>query len=97
MAPVARGVANAEENGFILFLGPTQGLFSPSIPVHGIVSMLQKIRTGLMDQSICMVGLHFQPPQLFITIGMRNDKKVANVISRNPLQKKESDESLQIR
>jgi len=87
MAPVARRVANAEEDGPVLSLGPTQGFLSPSIPVHGIVSMLQEIRTGFMDQSICMIGLHIQPPQLFITIGMRNDKEVANVIPHNPLQK----------
>jgi len=40
MAPVAGGVANAEEDGLILLLRPVQGLFSPRIPIHRVVGML---------------------------------------------------------
>jgi hypothetical protein len=52
MTPVTRRIADAEKNGFIFLFGPPERFFSPGIPVHGIVSMLQKVRAGFMDQAI---------------------------------------------
>jgi hypothetical protein len=45
---MAGGVTNAEENGFVLLSGPSEGLLSPRIPIHRIVGMLQKIRIRLV-------------------------------------------------
>ena len=56
MAPVAGRVADAEEDRRVLRLGPGQRLFSPRVPVHGVVSMLEKIRAGLADQAVGVAG-----------------------------------------
>jgi len=44
VTPVTRGVADAEENGLVRFLGGAQRLFAPGPPVDRIFGMLQKIR-----------------------------------------------------
>src|SRR5258708_3047505 len=44
VAPMARGVANADQNGFVLSHGPLRCLSSPFIPIHRITGMLQQIR-----------------------------------------------------
>ena len=43
MAPVTGTIAHAQENGFILRLGSSQGFFTPGIPINRIIRMLQQI------------------------------------------------------
>ena len=59
MAPVAGGVTNTEEDGLILLPGPAQRFLAPRVPIDRVVSMLQKIGTGLMDQPIRISRLFF--------------------------------------
>ena len=40
VAPVAGGVADAEEDGLVFGFGFLQGFFSPGIPIHGVVGVL---------------------------------------------------------
>jgi hypothetical protein len=75
MTPMAGGIADTEKNGFILPLCTTQSLLSPRIPIHWIMSVLQKIRAGFMNQPIRMSGFHVKLLKIFITIGMPNNKK----------------------
>jgi hypothetical protein len=57
MTPVAGGIADADKDGLVLFLGPCQCFFSPGIPVDRIVSMLEQVRTGLVDKLVGMPGV----------------------------------------
>jgi len=41
VAPVAGGVADAQQDWAVLFLGAPQRLFPPGEPVHRVVGMLQ--------------------------------------------------------
>ena len=41
MAPVAGGIADAEQDGLVLFLCFLQGLVTPWIPIHGVVGVLE--------------------------------------------------------
>jgi hypothetical protein len=75
MAPMARGVADAEENGFVFFLGSSESFFPPGIPIHRVMSMLQKIRAGFVNQPVRLLMLHPDTPIVFITIRRENDKK----------------------
>jgi hypothetical protein len=43
MAPVARGVADAQEDGLVLLRSTPQSLGSPWIPVHWVVGVLQEV------------------------------------------------------
>ena len=52
VAPVARGVADAQQDRLVLRLRPLQRLLAPRVPVHGIVGVLQQVGAGLVDQSI---------------------------------------------
>ncbi len=52
VAPVARAIADREEDGLLLGLGPGQRLGSPGIPVHGIVRMEQQVGAGFPRQPI---------------------------------------------
>jgi hypothetical protein len=72
---MARGVADAEENGFVFFFRSREGLFSPWIPIHWIMGMLQEIRAGFVNQPIRIFMLHSQILIVFITTAMENDKK----------------------
>ena len=49
---MAGRVANAEENGLVLIFGTGQSFLPPWMPIHWIVRVLLKIRTGLVNQSI---------------------------------------------
>src|SRR5579875_3721204 len=54
MAPVAGGVADAEQDGFIF--GPCffESFLAPGIPVNRIMSMLQQIRACLVNKAVSM-------------------------------------------
>ena len=52
VAPVARGIADAEEDWLALLLRPRQRLRPPRVPLHGVVRMLLQVGAGLVDQSI---------------------------------------------
>src|SRR4029450_6207027 len=53
VAPVARRVADAEEDGPVEFLGLAERLFAPRMPVHWIVGVLLEVRTCFVNQGIC--------------------------------------------
>jgi hypothetical protein len=59
MAPVARGITDAEENGLILSFGPAEGLLSPGMPIHRVMRVLQEVGACLMNQTIYVLLLHF--------------------------------------
>jgi hypothetical protein len=52
VAPVAGGVADREQDGLARLLGLGQRLGAPRPPMHGIVLMLEQVRTGLAGQAI---------------------------------------------
>lgn len=43
VTPVTGGVADTEEDRFVLFFGESKSFFSPWIPVYGIVSVLEEV------------------------------------------------------
>ena len=47
MAPVAGGIPDGEEDGFMFFCCAAEGLISPRVPVHGIMGMLLQVRALL--------------------------------------------------
>jgi NADPH-dependent 2,4-dienoyl-CoA reductase/sulfur reductase-like enzyme len=59
MAPVAGGIANTYDDGLIFFLGFFEGFFTPGIPVHRVIGMLEKIRTGGMGKTVLHVFAGF--------------------------------------
>ena len=75
MTPMAGGVADTEKNGFVFFFSPGKSFLSPRKPIHWIMSVLQKIRAGLMNQPIRMSGLHAKFLKIFITIELKNNKE----------------------
>jgi len=52
VAPVAGGVADAHEDGFVFFAGAGECGVSPGIPVHGIVGVLEEVGAGLVDEFV---------------------------------------------
>jgi hypothetical protein len=52
VAPVARRVADAEQNGFVFFPCSMQRLLAPGIPLDRVVGVLQQVGTGLVGQSV---------------------------------------------
>jgi hypothetical protein len=52
MTPVAGRVTNREEDRFIFFSGFLKSLFSPRIPIYGIIGVLQEIWTLFIDQTV---------------------------------------------
>ncbi len=52
MAPVAGRVANAQEHRPPQAPSSLKGLVPPSVPVHGIMRVLQQVWTGLEDQAV---------------------------------------------
>jgi hypothetical protein len=52
MAPVARRIADREQDRLVALLGRGQRIGSPRPPVHGIVPVLQQIGAGLEGQAI---------------------------------------------
>ena len=52
VTPVARGVADREQDRLVLGAGPCKRLVTPWVPVHRIVRVLQQVRTGLVRETI---------------------------------------------
>ena len=52
VAPVAGAVAHAEKDGLVLLPGPLEGLLTPGVPVHRVVSVLAEIGAGLVLEMI---------------------------------------------
>ena len=52
VAPVAGGVTDAEEEGFLLRTGPGKGLLAPWPPVHGVVGVLAQVGRGLGGEAV---------------------------------------------
>ena len=52
VAPVARGVADAEEDGLVLAGGQIEGLGPPRVPVNGVVGVLLQVGARFRCQSI---------------------------------------------
>ena len=57
MAPVATGVAYAEENGFVFSFRFIEGFLTPRIPVNGVVSVLKKIGAFFINQPVWLFFL----------------------------------------
>ena len=58
VAPVTGGITNAEKDELVFRPRALDRFFSPGVPVHRIVSMLQQIGAGLVDELIGVRGLH---------------------------------------
>ena len=52
VAPVARGVADGEEDRAVLVAGARERLLPPRVPVDRVVGVLEEIRTGRVSQPI---------------------------------------------
>ena len=48
VAPVAGGVADAEEDGLVLGAGLGRASSTPGIPVHGVMGVLEQVGAGLV-------------------------------------------------
>jgi hypothetical protein len=52
VTPVAGRVADGYQDGFVFFTCSRQSLWTPRIPIHGIMGMLQQVRTLGMKESV---------------------------------------------
>ena len=52
VAPVAGGVADAEEDGLVFRAGFFEGFGAPREPVDGIVGVLEEVGAGLVGESV---------------------------------------------
>jgi hypothetical protein len=52
VAPVAGGVADAQQDRLVLVVRAPKRLLAPGIPVHGVVGVLQQVRAGRVDQPV---------------------------------------------
>ena len=52
VAPVARGIAHAKKDRFVLADGAFEGLRPPRVPVDRVVGVLAQVGTRLVDQSV---------------------------------------------
>jgi hypothetical protein len=57
VAPVAGRVADRQEDRLVLPLCPLEGLLAPRIPLHGIVFVLEEIRTVFGSETIRHVSI----------------------------------------
>jgi hypothetical protein len=66
MAPMAGRVADVHQDGFVFFACSRQSLWAPGIPIHGVVRVLQEVRTLGMEQSICGHGNYWLNPERLV-------------------------------
>ena len=57
MAPVTRGIADREKDRFVLPARFREGFFAPWIPVHRVVSVLEKVWRLLLAQTVSENGI----------------------------------------
>ena len=57
MAPVTRGIADRQQDRFVLRARLLQCFGAPRIPIDGIIRMLEQVRTGLLGKAIEMPSL----------------------------------------
>ncbi len=75
MAPVARRVTDGQENRLVFLAGFLQRFIAPREPIHRIVSVLEKIGTLLVYESVSRHGLKNIPvPKLKNKPSQRNDR-----------------------
>ena len=63
VAPVASGVADADQHRFVRFFGEGEGLVAPRVPVDGVVGVLQKVGTFLVDQLVGVFWITHRVPE----------------------------------
>src|SRR5262249_53706147 len=61
MAPVARGVANGEQQRFVFSPRFLERLRSPRKPVYRVMGMLEEIRTCFVNETIGILPAHDKP------------------------------------
>ena len=52
VAPVARGVADREQDRLVLCARPVERLLAPGVPVDRVVGVLKQVRTGLSGETV---------------------------------------------
>ena len=58
VAPVARRVADGQEDELLFLPGFVEGFLTPRVPVHGVVGVLEQVRAALLGQAIGFTFLH---------------------------------------
>ncbi|MCZ7608189.1 MAG: hypothetical protein M5U25_19525 [Planctomycetota bacterium] len=58
VAPVAGGVADAQEHQLVLAAGLVECGLAPGHPIHGVVGVLQQVGAGFIDQRVGFVFAH---------------------------------------
>src|ERR1044071_26091 len=61
VTPVTGRISYAQQNRLIFLPGTLESFFSPRIPVHRIVRVLQKIRAGLFRETVGVLVLGHNP------------------------------------
>ena len=64
VTPVTRRITDAQQHRFVLAARFFKRFFTPRIPIDRIVSVLQKIRTGFVDQVVGELSLFHSNPLL---------------------------------
>ena len=52
MAPMAGRVADRKKDRFVFVASALQRLFTPRIPIHGVLGVLQEVGTGFVSEAI---------------------------------------------
>ena len=58
MTPVAGGITDADQNRLLLCSRPLEGFGSPSVPIHGVVGMLEEIRRCFLLEVVHIVVIN---------------------------------------
>ena len=58
MAPVAGGIPDGQQNGFVFLLGPRQDFAFPRMPVNRVVGVLEQIGTLAMNEVVGVFTFH---------------------------------------
>src|SRR5207302_8576641 len=62
VAPVARRVADGEEDRLVLGARARQRLWAPGIPIHRVVNVLAQVEGALSDEVVALPADHFRRP-----------------------------------
>ena len=58
MTPVTRRITDAQQNRLVISFRLAERRFSPRMPIDGIVRVLEQVRTGLVNQRVCVFVIH---------------------------------------